>query len=66
MVELTMHQVETSGQGDVQDLTAIVAGALHTSALSSGLVTVAVIGSTAGITTIEFDPGAVADLNKVW
>ena len=51
MVELTMHHVETSGQGDVQDLTAIVAGALHTSALSSGLVTVAVIGSTAGITT---------------
>ncbi len=66
MVELTMHQVETSGQGDVQDLTAIVAGALHTSALTSGLVTVAVIGSTAGITTIEFEPGAVADLNKVW
>ena len=24
------------------------------------------IGSTAGITTIEFEPGAVADLNQVW
>jgi secondary thiamine-phosphate synthase enzyme len=66
MVELTMHQVETSGQGDVQDLTAIIVRTLHASTLASGLATIAVIGSTAGITTIEFEPGAVADLNKVW
>jgi secondary thiamine-phosphate synthase enzyme len=66
MVELTMHHVETRGQGDVRDLTALVASALHASALDSGLATIAVIGSTAGITTIEFEPGAVADLNKVW
>jgi secondary thiamine-phosphate synthase enzyme len=66
MVELTMHQVETKGQGDVRDLTAFIARALHASSLKSGLATIAVIGSTAGITTIEFEPGAVADLNKVW
>ena len=66
MVELTMHQVETTGQGDVHDLTTIVARAIHASTLTSGLATIAVIGSTAGITTIEFEPGAVADLNRVW
>jgi secondary thiamine-phosphate synthase enzyme len=66
MVELTMHQVETGGQGDVRDLTGIIARVLHVSTLKSGLATIAVIGSTAGITTIEFEPGAVADLNKVW
>ena len=66
MVELTMHQVETTGQGDVHDLTMIVARALHASALTSGLATIAVIGSTAGVTTIEFEPGAVADMNRVW
>jgi secondary thiamine-phosphate synthase enzyme len=66
MVELTMHQVETTGQGDVRDLTGVVARALHASTLTSGLATIAVIGSTAGITTIEFEPGAVADLNRVW
>ena len=66
MVELTMHQVETTGQGDVHDLTTIVARALHASTLTSGLATIAVIGSTAGVTTIEFEPGAVADLNRVW
>jgi secondary thiamine-phosphate synthase enzyme len=66
MVELTMHEVETTGQGDVRDLSNMVARALHASTLKSGLATIAVIGSTAGITTIEFEPGAVADLNRVW
>lgn len=66
MVDLTMHQVDTKGQGDVRDLTTVVARALHASTLKSGLATIAVIGSTAGITTIEFEPGAVADLNRVW
>lgn len=66
MVELTTQHVETTGQGDVRDLTEVVARALHASTLKSGLATIAVIGSTAGITTIEFEPGAVADLNRVW
>jgi secondary thiamine-phosphate synthase enzyme len=66
MVELTMHEVETSGQGDVQDLTATIVRSLQASSLKSGLATIAVIGSTAGITTIEFEPGAVQDLNRVW
>ena len=51
MVELTMHQVDTTGQGDVRDLTPIVARALQASSLESGLATVAVIGSTAGVTS---------------
>lgn len=66
MIELTMHQVDMNGQGDVRDLTTIVARALRASTLKAGLATVAVIGSTAGVTTIEFEPGAVADLNRAW
>jgi secondary thiamine-phosphate synthase enzyme len=58
--------VDTTGQGDVRDVTAVVARVLKASSLQSGLATVAVVGSTAGITTIEFEPGAVADLNRVW
>lgn len=38
MVELAMHQGDTKGQGDVRDLTAIVARALHALTLKSGLV----------------------------
>ena len=66
MVITTRHQIATNGQGDTQDLTAVVARAVSESSLRTGLATIAVIGSTAGITTIEFEPGAVADLNRVW
>lgn len=66
MVETSRHHVDTTGQGDVHDLTPLVARVLSESSVTSGLLTVAVVGSTAGITTIEFEPGAVADLNRVW
>jgi secondary thiamine-phosphate synthase enzyme len=66
LVETKRHQIATRGQGDVQDLTGLVARVLDGSSLKKGLVTIAVVGSTAGITTIEFEPGAVADLNRVW
>lgn len=66
MVVTTRHHVETTGQGDVRDLTELAKETIAKSSMSSGLVTVAVVGSTAGVTTIEFEPGAVADLNAVW
>lgn len=66
MVETTRHAVQTTGQGDVHDLTALVTRAVDESSLEAGLATIAVVGSTAGITTIEFESGAVADLNRVW
>ena len=58
------HKVKTRGQGDAHDITDVVASAVK--GITSGLVTVFVVGSTAGITTIEFEPGAVADLNSVF
>ena len=66
MVETTRHRVDTTGQGDVHDLTPLVSRVLGASSIAAGLATIAVVGSTAGITTIEFEPGAVADLNRVW
>ena len=66
MVVTRTHHLETSGQGDTQDVTRIVAQELARSNLSAGIVTVAVIGSTAGMTTIEFEPGAVSDLSRVF
>jgi secondary thiamine-phosphate synthase enzyme len=58
--------VETKGQGDTRDLTALVASTIRESSLTDGLATVSVVGSTAGITTLEFEPGVVADLNALW
>jgi secondary thiamine-phosphate synthase enzyme len=58
-------RIQTAGQGDAHDITAPVASALHESGLQNGVVTVFVVGSTAVVTTIEFEPGAVADFNSL-
>jgi secondary thiamine-phosphate synthase enzyme len=56
--------VETRGYADVQDLTPSVRTLLKKTGMRNGLVTVFVPGSTAGITTIEYEPGVVEDLKK--
>jgi secondary thiamine-phosphate synthase enzyme len=62
MVATHTIEVRTAGQGDVRDLTDDVGRAVSSAALQSGIATVFVTGSTAGMTTIEFEPGAVSDL----
>jgi len=66
MVQTTTLEIKTTGQGDVHNLTPLVTRAIRAASMESGLATIAVVGSTAGVTTIEFEPGAVADLNRVW
>ena len=66
MVETHTHQISTKGQGDALDVTRAVARAVSESGIRSGVVTVFVVGSTAGVTTIEFEPGAIHDLNAVF
>jgi len=60
------HQVSTKGQGDAHDVTPAVARAVAQSGIRAGIATVFVVGSTAGVTTIEFEPGALEDLNAVF
>jgi secondary thiamine-phosphate synthase enzyme len=55
-------ELETSGHGDVIDLTGRVAEWLQSIGAGEGQVTVFVPGSTGAVTTIEFEPGAVRDL----
>lgn len=64
MVVTRTQAFTTSGQGDSQDLTASVAAALQQSQLQSGIVTVFVVGSTAAVTTLEFEHGVVKDLDR--
>lgn len=64
MVATHTHEVSTTGQGDAQDLTATVAKAVAGSNLTSGVATVFVVGSTAGVTTLEFESGVVQDLDR--
>ena len=66
MIYTTRLQLSTSGQGDAHDITGKAAAAVKESGLKSGLLTVFVTGSTAAVTTIEFEPGAVADFNRLF
>jgi len=66
---MTVHggqlRVETQGDADVIDITAGVSRILATAAGDRGVVTVFVIGSTAAVTTMEYEPGGVADLRAL-
>jgi secondary thiamine-phosphate synthase enzyme len=55
---------ETMGETDVIDITGEVAEAVRDEEISSGTVTVFVPGSTAGVTTIEYEGGAVRDYQE--
>ena len=66
MVVTERRDIATRGQGDAHDITDLVARAVADSKLTAGIATVFVVGSTASVTTIEFEPGAVADLNRVF
>ena len=63
-VKTGSFKVKTVGFGDILDITGQVQMGLSESSLLDGNVTVFVSGSTAGITTIEYEPGAVDDLKK--
>lgn len=57
-------RLSTRGNCDVIDVTAQVEAAVAESGVETGMVNVAGRGSTLGITTIEYEPGAVADLRR--
>ena len=66
---VTVHtgelELSTRGDTDVIDITADVQRAAADARADDGLVTTFVRGSTAAITTIEFEPGGVADLRAL-
>jgi secondary thiamine-phosphate synthase enzyme len=54
--------IKTKGDTDILDITAQVRKALKEAQLKNGILTVFVPGSTAGITTTEYEPGMLQDL----
>ncbi len=65
MIATRVIELKTKAGYDVQDITPQVFRAVEESKLRSGIVTIFCPGSTAGLTTIEFEPGVVADLRQV-
>lgn len=58
-------RLSTRGDTDVIDITADVARIVADGPVGDGLVTAFVRGSTAAITTMEFEPGGIADLQAL-
>jgi secondary thiamine-phosphate synthase enzyme len=56
---------KTSGFCDIIDITAKVREPIEKEKIAQGLVTVFVSGSTAALTTIEFESGLVQDLKEL-
>jgi secondary thiamine-phosphate synthase enzyme len=59
-------RLATRGDGDVIDITDRVSEEVAKSAVQDGIVTLFVPGSTAGLTTIEYESGAVHDLQEMF
>ena len=57
--------ISAEGFSDMKDLTPMVSQKLAASRLKDGLVNIFIPGSTAGLTTIEFEPGLVEDFSRL-
>jgi secondary thiamine-phosphate synthase enzyme len=58
-------RLSTQGDSDIVDITAGVEQVVATSSIGEGMVTVFVRGSTAAVTTMEYEPGGVHDLQQL-
>lgn len=56
--------LKTRGHADMTDITVEVERVVAASGIQTGVVNVAGTGSTLGITTIEYEPGALSDLRR--
>ncbi len=59
-------EIHTEGFNDVHDITPLVTEFVRNLAFPEGSVTIFVPGSTAGVTTIEFEPGVIDDLKDAF
>jgi secondary thiamine-phosphate synthase enzyme len=66
MVVTKKISLESQGHGEIIDITPEVQKQLAETDIKEGTVTLFVTGSTAGITTIEFEPGLLADFKDMW
>ncbi len=58
-------RMDTPGNGHIVDITPGVLSVVRTTGAEQGLVSVFVTGSTAAITTMEYEPGGVSDLQAL-
>ncbi|WAI01244.1 secondary thiamine-phosphate synthase enzyme YjbQ [Methanogenium organophilum] len=52
----------TNGEGDILNLSEDILQVIQRSGISDGIISLYVYGSTAALTTIEYEPGVLSDL----
>ncbi len=62
MVKTEIIRFQTTGSGDIINLTDKIADLIQNGEVQNGTVTVFAPGSTTGITTIEYEPGLIQDI----
>lgn len=63
---LTKHiELKTKGTGDLIDITDNIRDVLHASKLKEGSALIFVVGSTAAITTFEYEGGLITDIKEL-
>ena len=66
MVVTKRISLHTKGECDIIDITPQVEQQVAETKINSGIATIFVSGSTAGITTIEFESGLLSDFQSMW
>ncbi len=66
MIVTKKISLQTKGQCDIIDITPQVEQQIAETEINNGTVTLFVAGSTAGITTMEFEPGLLSDFQNMW
>ena len=66
MVVTKRIALQTKGHSDIIDITPQVEQQLAEAGISAGIVTLFIAGSTAGISTIEFESGLLSDFQAMW
>ena len=57
---------ESKGNCDIIDITLLVERQVEEAKINSGIATIFISGSTAGVTTMEYEPGLLADFKMLW
>lgn len=66
MIKTASVELHTDGNAHVIDITAQVAHGVRDSGFNGGIVTIFCPGSTSGVTTIEYESGAIRDFQRLF
>ena len=66
MVITSKISLQTEGNGDTINITPQIQQEIDANTINNGTVTAFVNGSTAGLTTIEYEPGVVTDFSEMF